>query len=54
MYDYECTSKKCAHKFEKLLKMSDSDVDQSCPKCEKPAKKVMKAGHLMFRFNYFD
>ena len=54
MFDYVCTSKKCGHKFEKLVRSADIDVEQSCPTCKKPATKVTSVGSLMFRFNYFD
>ena len=43
-YTFECGNEKCGERFEEILKMSESDTPQECPKCKSPAKKIIVAG----------
>lgn len=53
LYNYKCTE--CAHEFEKLLVKYDTDAQQECPKCGKPADFQLPLGSrdgVKFLFNY--
>lgn len=39
MYEYRC--KKCEHKFEKLLRHSEREEPQACPKCEGDTRRLV-------------
>lgn len=42
IYDFVCTNPECKHEFEEFLTSNDFlDSVHTCPKCGKPAKKVI-------------
>jgi putative FmdB family regulatory protein len=46
LYEYEC--KKCAHRFEKILKFSDKPV-RKCPECGGAVEQVISAPAVQFK-----
>ena len=50
-YEYECKS--CRHRFDKLQSMSSKPA-ASCPRCKKPAKRLISSGAgLLFKGSGF-
>ena len=41
LYEYRCPQ--CGERFEKLVRFSDSDTPQSCPRCSLPAERRVSA-----------
>jgi len=46
LYEYEC--KKCHHRFEKILKFSDSHI-KKCPECGGPVEQLLSAPAVQFK-----
>jgi len=43
LYDYVC--KECGQHFDTVLPLSDCDLEQLCPVCAGPSKKIVVLGH---------
>jgi putative FmdB family regulatory protein len=47
LYEYQCEV--CAERFERIRKFSDPPLDERCPKCGGPIKKLISSPAIQFK-----
>ena len=47
LYEYQC--EECGQRFERIRKFSDPPLDEPCPKCGGPIKKLISSPAIQFK-----
>ena len=47
LYEYQC--EECGERFERIRKFSDPPLDEPCPKCGGPIKKLISSPAIQFK-----
>src|SRR5690349_17473807 len=47
LYEYQC--EECGQRFERIRKFSDPPLDEPCPKCGGPIKKLFSSPAIQFK-----
>ena len=47
LYEYEC--EECGQRFERIRKFSDPPLDEPCPKCGGPIRKLISSPAIQFK-----
>ena len=47
LYEYQCED--CGERFERIRKFSDPPLDEPCPKCGGPIKKLISSPAIQFK-----
>jgi putative FmdB family regulatory protein len=47
LYEYQCED--CGERFERIRKFSDPPLDERCPKCGGPIKKLLSSPAIQFK-----